>query len=75
VTHSEGQILWALRQVEAGKWVAEFAARWGTARRRTTCGWGSIPGWDVRELRHLPKENGRLKRPKSRQLALRDHLV
>ena len=53
-----------------GKWKREprwrrCAARWGSARRRITCGSDNTPGVGVselRELRQLREENGRLKR-------------
>jgi hypothetical protein len=43
--HSVEKIVYALRQVEAGKKVAEVAGRWGSRRRRSTVGKGSTPGW------------------------------
>ena len=45
-THTEEQIVAVLRQVEAGARVDDVCRRWGSARRPTTSGRGSIPGWE-----------------------------
>ena len=47
--HPEEQIIAALKQQEAGsRRPRTFAASSASARRRFTCGSGSMPGWECR---------------------------
>jgi putative transposase len=62
--HSEGQILYALRQVEAGKKVSEVCREMGVSQqavyswKRRYAGLGLN---ELRELRQLREENRKLK--------------
>jgi putative transposase len=54
-----------VRQAEAGEKVSELCRKVGSAKRPTMPGRNSTPGWggsELRELRQLRDENGRLKR-------------
>jgi len=46
--HTEEQIIGALKQYESGEKVAEICRKLGSARRRSTPGKSSMPGWVFR---------------------------
>ena len=63
--HTEEQIVAALRQGEAGEKVGDICRKVGKAKGPTMPGKNSTPDWgsnELRELRQLREENGRLKR-------------
>ncbi|MGA3128766.1 MAG: hypothetical protein ABSD13_18890 [Candidatus Korobacteraceae bacterium] len=63
--HSEQEIISVLKQSESGEKTADICRKQESARPRSSCGRSSMPGWGVqelRELRSLREENGRMKR-------------